>query len=151
MPGMNTINQDDLYLNARFVPGEAVVLAYESVSAGLDPTMSLEKQMGAIPGGAILILVGTMEDNKVVRNRIMWMYTMGCSEFDSVTVEVCFELSDPAGLTKHSFERVCLPSGAHCPPGGARWSPRWLPRHSQTRRGQQGRAATSLSCRQPSV
>ena len=43
--------------------------------------------MEYVPGGVILILVGQTELGEIVRNRVMWTYTMGC-DVEDVTVEV---------------------------------------------------------------
>jgi len=76
---MAIINQDDSYLNLAFPYNqEGITLSYTSISATLDPSLSLEDQMDSVPGGAILVLIGQDEEGEVVRNRLMWTYTMGC-------------------------------------------------------------------------
>ncbi|KAL7555249.1 hypothetical protein ACHAWF_018907, partial [Thalassiosira exigua] len=102
---MAVINQDDSYLNATltFPPGADVVLDYASISDSLDPAQPLEEQMENVPGGVILILVGSTEDGEVVRNRIMWTYNLGCGAEESATVEAgdafgwsTFDMVEPA-------------------------------------------------------
>lgn len=76
---MAIINQDDSYLNLAFPYNqEGITLSYTSISATLDPSLSLEDQLDSVPGGAILVLIGQDEKGEVVRNRLMWTYTMGC-------------------------------------------------------------------------
>jgi hypothetical protein len=75
-PDMTIINQDDSYLNLTdFHEG---TLSYTSISATLDPSVSLEDQLDSVPGGAILVLIGQDESGELVRNRLMWTYTMKC-------------------------------------------------------------------------
>jgi hypothetical protein len=77
-PDMTIINQDDSYLNLTFYE-EETTLSYTSISATLDPSMSLEDQLDSVPGGAILVLIGIDESSgELVRNRLMWTYTMKC-------------------------------------------------------------------------
>ena len=80
---MNIINQDDTYL---VIDSEVSSLSYTSVSASLDPTTSLTDQLDKVPGGVILILIGATSSGEIVRNRVMWTYTMGCG-VEEVTVE----------------------------------------------------------------
>ena len=47
--------------------------------------MSIEEQLDIVPGGVILVLVGLTNGGEVIRNRIMWTYTMGCG-MEDVTV-----------------------------------------------------------------
>ena len=82
-PDMNIINQDDTYL---VIDSEVSSLSYTSVSASLDPTTSLTDQLDKVPGGVILILIGATSSGEIVRNRVMWTYTMGCG-VEEVTVE----------------------------------------------------------------
>jgi hypothetical protein len=90
-PDMNIINQDDSHINIpQDNPGEEVgdlTLTYTSVSASLDPHVLLDDQPDRLPGGVILILVGRTPSGEIVRNRLMWTYTMGCGGGDVVTVE----------------------------------------------------------------
>ena len=77
-PDMTIINQDDSYLNLTDFSEKDITLSYTSVSATLDPNMSLEDQISDVPGGAILVLIGQDENGELVRNRLMWTYTMEC-------------------------------------------------------------------------
>ena len=83
-PDMNVIHQDDQYLDVDFPPNDApssvtnFTLSFTSVSADLDPALPLEEQLSLLPGGAILILIGSLENGEIVRNRILWTYTMEC-------------------------------------------------------------------------
>ena len=90
-PNMNIINQDDQYLNVTFPPNNNHTLSFTSISATLDPSSTLEDQLEFVPGGVILILVASTESGEIVRNRVMWTYTMECSdgmEEDVLVVEV---------------------------------------------------------------
>ena len=40
-----------------------------------------------LPGGVILVLVAETETGELVRNRVVWTYTMGCGMEDSVVVK----------------------------------------------------------------
>ena len=87
---MNIINQDDSYLNnATFPPSDNGItdytLTYTSISSTLNPDLSIEEQLDIVPGGVILILVALTNGGEVIRNRIMWTYTMGCG-MEDVTV-----------------------------------------------------------------
>ena len=86
---MNIINQDDQYLNLTFpYNNDDMVLSFTSISATLDPAMSLEEQLDIVPGGVILVLVGQVEESgEIMRNRLMWTYSMGCG-VSVKTVEV---------------------------------------------------------------
>ena len=53
----------------------------------MKPDLPLSEQMEYVPGGAILILVGTTADGEVVRNRMMWTYTMGCGLEDYTVLD----------------------------------------------------------------
>eukprot|EP00970_Alexandrium_tamarense_P015177 scaffold4784_cov229-Alexandrium_tamarense.AAC.3 len=88
-PNMNIINQDDQYLNLTFpYNNDDMVLSFTSISATLDPAMSLEEQLDIVPGGVILVLVGQVEESgEIMRNRLMWTYSMGCG-VSVKTVEV---------------------------------------------------------------
>lgn len=77
-PDMTIINQDDSYLNLTDFYDADVTLSYTSISATLDPSTSLEDQLGSVPGGAILVLIGQDKNGELVRNRLMWTYTMKC-------------------------------------------------------------------------
>lgn len=81
-PNMQIINQDDQYLNVSFPDPSNIVLQYSSISNLLDPASALSSQMEYVPGGAILVLVGVTASGEVVRNRLMWTYTMGCGMED---------------------------------------------------------------------
>ena len=111
-PNMNIINQDDQYLDFASSSGSvngpsssgitSFTLSYTSISAYLDPNIPLDKQLEFVPGGVILILIGQTEEGEIVRNRVMWTYTMGCNTED-ITVEVgdifgwtMFDNLDPA-------------------------------------------------------
>lgn len=85
-PDMTIINQDDSYLNLTDFYEKDITLSYTSVSATLDPNMSLEDQIDDVPGGAILVLIGQDENGELVRNRLMWTYTMKCG-LSTKTVE----------------------------------------------------------------
>ncbi|KAL3811100.1 hypothetical protein ACHAXA_009870 [Cyclostephanos tholiformis] len=89
-PDMNIINQDDTYILISQADtgddGKDMTLSYTSVSANLDPDVALDDQLGLLPGGVILILVGRTTSGEIVRNRLMWTYTIGCGT-DDVTVE----------------------------------------------------------------
>ena len=88
---MNIINQDDTYLNnnVTYPPNTTPItnytLSYTSISSTLNPDLSIEEQLDIVPGGVILVLVGLTNDGEVIRNRIMWTYTMGCG-MEDVTV-----------------------------------------------------------------
>ena len=83
---MTIINQDDSYLNLTDFNEEDMILSYTSISATLDPSVSLEDQIDAVPGGAILVLIGQDESGELVRNRLMWTYTMKCGmEIETVS------------------------------------------------------------------
>ena len=88
-PDMNIINQNDEYIYIPYDPSDVsdITLSYTSVSANLDPAVPLDDQLDSLPGGVILILVGRTAIGEIVRNRLMWTYTMGCGEED-VTVQV---------------------------------------------------------------
>jgi hypothetical protein len=90
-PDMNIINQDDTYL---VIDSDVSSLSYTSVSASLDPSTSLNDQLDKVPGGVILILIGATSSGEIVRNRVMWTYTMGCG-----TEEVTVEPGDSLGWT----------------------------------------------------
>lgn len=78
-PDMTIINQDDSYLNLVYPYNQdKITLSYTSISATLDPALPLEDQIESVPGGAILVLIGQDENGEVVRNRLMWTYTMKC-------------------------------------------------------------------------
>ena len=110
-PNMNIINQDDQYIDFSSSseasgPSSSSItsftLSYTSISAYLNPNIPLDEQLEYVPGGAILILVGQTEEGEIVRNRVMWTYTMGCNTEDR-TVEVgdvfgwtMFDNLDPA-------------------------------------------------------
>ena len=79
-PDMTIINQDDSYLNLTDFYEEDITLSYTSISATLDPKMSLDDQIEDVPGGAILVLIGQDVNGEVVRNRLMWTYTMKCED-----------------------------------------------------------------------
>jgi len=81
---MNIINQDDQYLNSDIPLPE--ILSFTSISSTLDPTLSLEEQIDIVPGGVILILVGMTEGGEIMRNRVMWTYSMSCDDDDWMTV-----------------------------------------------------------------
>ena len=81
-PNMQIINQDDQYLNVSFPDPSNIVLQYSSISNLLDPALPLSSQMEYVPGGAILVLIGVTASGEVVRNRLMWTYTMGCGMED---------------------------------------------------------------------
>ena len=81
---MNIINQDDQYLNSDIPLPE--VLSFTSISSTLDPTLSLEEQIDIVPGGVILILVGMTESGEIMRNRVMWTYSMSCGDDDWMTI-----------------------------------------------------------------
>eukprot|EP00985_Skeletonema_marinoi_P026181 scaffold20073_cov95-Skeletonema_marinoi.AAC.2 len=82
---MQIINQDDQYLNVTFPDPSNIVLQFSSISNLLNPAMPLSDQMEYVPGGAILILVGATASGEIVRNRMLWTYTMGCG-LDDYTV-----------------------------------------------------------------
>ena len=88
---MNIINQDDQYINVTFPPNNDPItdytLSFTSISSMLDTSVPLEDQLEMTPGGVILILVGVTEEGEIVRNRIMWMYGMGCDGEESVVIE----------------------------------------------------------------
>eukprot|EP00804_Cyclotella_cryptica_P028884 CCRYP_008457-RA/>CCRYP_008457-RA protein AED:0.26 eAED:0.26 QI:500/1/1/1/1/1/2/930/747 len=76
---MIIINQDDSYIDLIYPYNQdKITLSYTSISATLDPALPLEDQIDSVPGGAILVLIGQDENGEVVRNRLMWTYTMGC-------------------------------------------------------------------------
>jgi hypothetical protein len=77
-PDMTIINQDDSYLDLTDFNEEGITLSYTSISATLDPSEALEDQIDSVPGGAILVLIGQDENGELVRNRLMWTYTMKC-------------------------------------------------------------------------
>ena len=79
-PDMTIINQDDSYLNLTDFYEEDITLSYTSISATLDPKVSLDDQIEDVPGGAILVLIGQDANGEVVRNRLMWTYTMKCED-----------------------------------------------------------------------
>ena len=89
-PDMNIINQDDKYIlisqDDAVDNNKDVTLSYTSISANLNPDVSLDDQLDLLPGGVILILVGRTTSGEIVRNRLMWTYTMGCDTED-VTLE----------------------------------------------------------------
>lgn len=82
---MNIINQDDQYLSNSDIPLPEV-LSFTSISSTLDPTLSLEEQIDIVPGGVILILVGMTEGGEIMRNRVMWTYSMSCGDDDWMTI-----------------------------------------------------------------
>ncbi|KAL9179042.1 hypothetical protein ACHAXT_000084 [Thalassiosira profunda] len=112
---MNVINQDDQYLNVTFPPNDAgdpvtsYTLSFNSISALLDPSKPLEEQMGKVPGGVILILVARTASGEVVRNRLIWQYSMGCSAEESVVVES----GDAFGWSV--FDKLTPPRAEFCP------------------------------------
>ena len=81
---MNIINQDDQYLSNSDIPLPEM-LSFTSISSTLDPTLTLEEQIDIVPGGVILILVGMTEGGEIMRNRIMWTYSMSCDDDDWMT------------------------------------------------------------------
>ena len=86
-PNMQIINNDDQYINVTFPDPSNIVLQFSSISNLLKPDLPLSEQMEYVPGGAILILVGTTADGEVVRNRMMWTYTMGCGLEDYTVLD----------------------------------------------------------------
>ena len=100
---MNIINQDDQYLDVTLPLTRRLAksskqqyksselsdktLSYTSISSTLDTSLPLEDQLDKVPGGVILILIGTTEDGEVLRNRLLWTYTTSCGEDGYVTVE----------------------------------------------------------------
>jgi len=82
---MNIINQDDQYLSNSDIPLPEM-LSFTSISSTLDPTLSLEEQIDIVPGGVILILVGMTEGGEIMRNRVMWTYSMSCGDDDWMTI-----------------------------------------------------------------
>jgi len=82
---MNIINQDDQYLSNSDIPLPEV-LSFTSISSTLDPSLSIEEQIDIVPGGVILILVGMTESGEIMRNRVMWTYSMSCGDDDWMTV-----------------------------------------------------------------
>ncbi len=86
-PNMQIINQDDQYLNVTFPDPSNIVLQFSSISNLLDPAMPLGDQLQYVPGGAILIFVGATDSGEIVRNRMMWTYTMGCGLEDYTVLD----------------------------------------------------------------
>jgi hypothetical protein len=86
-PNMQIINNDDQYINVTFPDPSNIVLQFSSISNLLNPDLPLSEQMEYVPGGAILILVGTTADGEVVRNRMLWTYTMGCGLEDYTVLD----------------------------------------------------------------
>ncbi len=131
-PNMNIINQDDQYIDFSSSseasgPSSSSItsftLSYTSISAYLNPNISLDKQLEYVPGGVILILVGQTEGGEIVRNRVMWTYTMGC-DIEDVTVEV----GDLFGWTMFDKLKPAIPD--FCPSsggGGGISTPTYMP------------------------
>ena len=121
-PDMNIINQNDEYIYIPDDPSDVsdVTLSYTSVSANLDPAVPLEDQLDLLPGGVILILVGRTAIGEIVRNRLMWTYTMGCGEED-LTVRV----GEGLGWTMFVSFVLCFLIINDCCPE-ALFSNRWL-------------------------
>jgi hypothetical protein len=86
-PNMQIINQDDQYLNMTFPDSSNIVLQFSSISNLLNPAIPLGDQMEYVPGGVILILVGSTESGEIVRNRNMWTYTLGCGKEDYTVLD----------------------------------------------------------------
>ena len=84
---MQIINQDDQYLNVTFPDPSNIVLQFSSISNLLNPAMPLSDQMEYVPGWAILILVGATASGEIVRNRMLWTYTMGCGLEDYTVLD----------------------------------------------------------------
>ena len=75
------INQDDTYEDVAFTDGQTV--AFESISAKLDPDAPLSEQLDKVPGGAQLTLRGRAVNEStgletVVSVRLTWSYTHEC-------------------------------------------------------------------------
>ena len=86
-PNMQIINNDDQYINVTFPDPSNIVLQFSSISNLLNPAVPLSDQMEYVPGGAILILVGATANGEIVRNRMMWTYTMGCGLEDYTVLD----------------------------------------------------------------
>ncbi|KAL3778452.1 hypothetical protein ACHAW5_001771 [Stephanodiscus triporus] len=75
---------DDQYISIPHDPSDSkdITLSYTSKSAALDPAVPLDDQLDLLPGGVVLILIGQTNNGEIVRNRVMWTYTMGCGKKD---------------------------------------------------------------------
>eukprot|EP00984_Skeletonema_dohrnii_P010209 scaffold3982_cov72-Skeletonema_dohrnii-CCMP3373.AAC.3 len=91
-PDKKIINQDDSYLDLDvililFPDPSNIVLQFSSISNLLNPAMPLSDQMEYVPGEATLILVGATASGEIVRNRMLWTYTMGCGLEDYTVLD----------------------------------------------------------------
>eukprot|EP00984_Skeletonema_dohrnii_P006993 scaffold2487_cov98-Skeletonema_dohrnii-CCMP3373.AAC.11 len=108
---MQIINQDDQYLNVTFPYPSNIVLTFSSISNLLNPAIPLGDQMEYVPGGTFLILVGATASGEIVRNRMMWTYTMGCGLEDYTVLD-----GDVIGWA--GFENLLPAPEEFCPSSG---------------------------------
>lgn len=112
------INQDDTYEDVAFTDGQTV--AFESVSATLDPDTPLAEQLDKVPGGAQLTLRGRAvnEDTgleTVVSVRLTWSYTHACD---------ALALADGEELAWVTFDKITPAAEAFCPAAAPDATPR---------------------------
>jgi len=110
-PFMNIINQDDQYINVTFPDPTNIVLQFSSISNLLDPALPMADQMEYVPGGAILIFVGATASGEIVRNRMLWTYTMGCGLED-------YTVLDGNVIGWAGFEKLTPAREEFCPSSG---------------------------------
>lgn len=100
------IQIDDSQNNINAVSGDT--FSYASRASQLDPTQSIDTQLGIVPKTAVLFLVGFNDDGDEIRGRFVWEYTNGCGD-DELTV---IGGEDYAWI---SFDQVERASPEFCP------------------------------------